>query len=124
MKNVVIVDGVRLAIGKLGGTLINETADYLAATVLNALVERTGIDKASVDEIIVGQAKQSADLSNVARVSALRAEFPEHVPAYTVHRQCGSGVQAINNAVQQLKWLFRYYNCRRYGIDEYRTVLC
>lgn len=103
MKNVVIVDAVRLAIGKLGGTLINEQADHLAATVLEALIERTGIEKEAVDEIILGQAKQSADLSNVARVASLRADFPFHIPSYTVHRQCGSGLQAINNAVQQIQ---------------------
>lgn len=103
MKNVVIIDGVRLAIGKLGGTLMNEPADYLAASVLEALVKRTDIDKAAVDEIILGQAKQTADLSNLARVASLRAKFPHHIPSYTVHRQCGSGVQAINNAVQQIQ---------------------
>lgn len=103
MKNVVIVDGVRLAIGKLGGSLINEPADYLAATVLEALIERTGIDKSSVDEIILGQAKQSADISNIGRVASIRAGFPLHIPGYTVHRQCGSGLQALNNAVQQIQ---------------------
>ncbi|MDN4492684.1 thiolase family protein [Ureibacillus aquaedulcis] len=103
MKNVVIVDGVRLAIGKLGGSLIDEPADYLAATVLDALVERTGIDKNAVDEIILGQAKQTADISNIGRVASIRAGFPLHIPGYTVHRQCGSGLQAVNNAVQQIQ---------------------
>ena len=103
MRNVVIIDGVRLAIGKLGGTLINEPADYLAASVLEALVKRTDIDRSAIDEIILGQAKQSADISNLARVASLRAKFPHHIPSYTVHRQCGSGVQAINNAVQQIQ---------------------
>lgn len=99
---VVIIDGVRTAIGKLGGSLINETADYLAEKVISALVERTGIDRSEVDEVILGQAKQSADQSNVARVAALRANIPIEVPAYTVHRQCGSGLQSINNAAQQI----------------------
>ncbi|MBD8027979.1 thiolase family protein [Ureibacillus sp. Re31] len=102
MKEVVIIDGVRTAIGKLGGSLINETADYLAEKVISALVERTGIDRSEVDEVILGQAKQSADQSNVARVAALRANIPIEVPAYTVHRQCGSGLQSINNAAQQI----------------------
>lgn len=102
MKEVVIVDGVRTAIGKLGGTLINETADKLAEVVIRAIVDRTGIDIDQIDEVILGQAKQSADQSNVARVASLRAELPLKTAAYTVHRQCGSGLQAINNAAQQI----------------------
>lgn len=53
------------------------------------------IDKSEVDEIILGQAKQTADLSYLASVASLRAQFPESVPGYTVHRQCGSRVQAV-----------------------------
>ncbi|MBT2667260.1 thiolase family protein [Bacillus sp. ISL-4] len=102
MKNVVIIDSVRTAIGKLGGTLGNETVDFLGAKVIGELNARTGLEKSSVEEVIMGQAKQSADVSNLARVAALRAGLPEEVPAYTVHRQCGSGVQAINNAAQQI----------------------
>ncbi|MFD6441407.1 thiolase family protein [Peribacillus sp. NPDC060186] len=102
MKNVVIIDSVRTAIGKLGGTLGNETVDYLGAKVIGELIARTGLEKSPVEEVIMGQAKQSADASNLARVAALRAGLPEEVPAYTVHRQCGSGVQAVNNAAQQI----------------------
>lgn len=102
MKEVVIVDGVRTAIGKLGGSLKNETADFLGEQVIRALVERTALDPALIDEVILGQAKQSADQSNVARLSLLRAGLPMTVPAYTVHRQCGSGLQSINNAAQQI----------------------
>lgn len=102
MKEVVIVDGIRTAIGKLGGSLRNETADFLGEKVIRALLERTALDSALIDEVILGQAKQSADQSNVARLSLLRAELPITVPAYTVHRQCGSGLQAINNAAQQI----------------------
>lgn len=103
MSNVVIIDSVRTAIGKLGGTLGNVDVDYLAARVLDDVVKRTGISKEVVDEVIMGQAKQSADASNLARVAALRAGFPVEIPAYTVHRQCGSGVQAINSAAQQIQ---------------------
>ena len=56
-----------------------------------------------VDEVILGQAKQSADTSNLARLAALQAGLPEEVTGYTVHRQCGSGLQAINNADMQLR---------------------
>lgn len=102
MREAVIVDGVRTAIGKIGGSLINEAPDFLGSSVMKALTERTGIKTSEIDEVILGQAKQSADQSNIARLAALRAEVPLQVPAYTVHRQCGSGLQAINNAAQQI----------------------
>jgi acetyl-CoA C-acetyltransferase len=103
VKYAVIVDTVRTAIGKLGGTLGNEEADYLGSHVINELLNRTKLEKDYVDEVILGQAKQSADASNVARVSMLRAGIPDVVPGYTVHRQCGSGLQAINAAAQQIQ---------------------
>lgn len=102
MNDVVIIDALRTPIGKLGGGLMNETPDLLAAHVLTYLHNRIGFNKSDVDEIILGQAKQTADVSNVARVSSLLAEYPIDTPAYTVHRQCGSGLQAINSAAQQI----------------------
>ncbi|WP_211270656.1 thiolase family protein [Paenisporosarcina indica] len=103
MKNVVIVDAVRTAIGKLGGSIGNETVDFLGSHVISELVRRTELDKSAVEEVILGQAKQSADASNLARVAMLRAGIPVEVPGYTVHRQCGSGVQAVNSAAQQIQ---------------------
>lgn len=102
MKNIVIVDSVRTAIGKLGGSIGNETVDRLGAHVLEELIQRTHFDKDAVDEVILGQAKQSSDVSNLARVALLRAGLPVEVPGYTIHRQCGSGVQALNSAAQQI----------------------
>ena len=102
MSEVVIVEAIRTAIGKLGGAIKNETADALGSAVVKNLVERTGINPTIIDEVILGQAKQSADCSNVARLVSLEAELPLEIPAYTVHRQCGSGLQAINNAAQQI----------------------
>lgn len=102
MREVVIVDGVRTAIGKIGGSLVNETADFLGAKVIQELIQRNNLDTSVIDEVILGQAKQSADQSNVARLASLRADMPIEVPAYTVHRQCGSGLQSINNAAQQI----------------------
>ena len=103
MTNVVIIDSVRTAIGKLGGALENVPADFLAATVLDEVVKRADISKEMIDEVIMGQAKQSSDASNLARISLLRAGFPVEIPGYTVHRQCGSGIQAINSASQQIQ---------------------
>ena len=75
----------------------------IAKIVITAAVERAGVEPASVDEVIIGQTKQSADAANLARVAALKAGFPVEVPAYTVMRQCGSGLQAIHNAVQAIR---------------------
>ncbi|WP_066071575.1 thiolase family protein [Neobacillus soli] len=103
MENVVIVDAVRTAIGKLGGSIGNETVDFLGSHVIEELIRRTDLEKTAVEEVILGQAKQSADVSNLARVAMLRAGIPVEIPGYTIHRQCGSGVQAVNSAMQQIQ---------------------
>ncbi len=102
MKNVVIIDSVRTAVGRLGGAMKDVEVDHLASTVLTELVERTGIEKNIVNEVIMGHGKQSADFPNFARVALLRAGFPIEVTGYTVQRNCGSGLQAINNGAQQI----------------------
>lgn len=103
MKEVVIVDGVRTAIGRMGGTLKNVEVDFLAAKVIREILKRTEIEDSDVDEVILGHAKQSSDNPNLARLALLRAGMPVEIPGYTVHRQCGSGLQAIHNAVQQIQ---------------------
>ena len=103
MKNTVIVDSVRTAIGKLGGGIGNETVDFLGSHVIEELLRRTQLEPSAVEEVILGQAKQSADVFNLARVAMLRAGIPNEVPGYTIHRQCGSGVQALNSAAQQIQ---------------------
>lgn len=102
MSDVVIVDAVRTAVGKIGGALRHVEVDYLAASVIQELLRRSGIDGAEVDEVILGQTKQSTDTANLARVALLRAGLPVDVPGYTIHRQCGSGLQAINNAADHI----------------------
>ncbi|MFJ7726901.1 thiolase family protein [Neobacillus sp. NPDC097160] len=102
MRNVVIADGVRTAIGRMGGTLKDVEADFLSEKVMREALKRSNINGADVDEVVWGHAKQSSDVPNLARLAALRAELPIEVPGYTVHRQCGSGLQAINNAAQQI----------------------
>ena len=103
MEPVVIVSAVRTPVGTMGGALRDLSAVDLATAVLDAAVERVGVSKAMVDEVILGQAKQSTDAPNIARVASLTAGFPEEVPAYTVHRQCSSGLQAIIDAVWQIQ---------------------
>lgn len=103
MKSVVITSAVRTPVGNMGGFFRDILAVELARTVLEEAVKRSGIEKSIVDEIILGQAKQSTDAPNIARVAALEGGFPEEVPAYTVHRQCSSGLQAILNAAWQIQ---------------------
>ncbi len=103
MTDVVIVSAVRTALGRLGGALKDVQPEELARVVIAAAVERAGVAPAEVDEVVMGQAKQSADAANLARVAALKAGFPVEVPAYTVMRQCGSGLQAVGNALQAIR---------------------
>lgn len=103
MREAVIVAAVRTPIGSIGGTLKNVQPEELVKTVIDGAVNRVALDKALIDEIIIGQAKQTTDAPNIARVAALMARVPEEVPAYTVHRQCASGMQAMLSAMQQIQ---------------------
>lgn len=102
MKDVVIVEAVRTAVGRMGGSLKDIECDYLAAIPIKDCIERSGIDKNMIDEVIIGQAKMTTDAANIARVAALRAGVPEEVPAYSVMRQCGSGLEAVNTGARQI----------------------
>lgn len=101
-RDVVIVEACRTAIGKMGGSLKPLHANALAGVVMNELIRRTGIDKALVDEIILGQCRQSSDESNMARVAALRAGFPVSTAAQTVMRQCASAMTAIQTGMLEI----------------------
>ncbi|TQJ37921.1 thiolase family protein (plasmid) [Streptomyces sp. NBC_00080] len=99
MRDAVIVDAVRTPIGKRNGSLAPVHAADLSAKVLNALVERTGVDPGTVDDVVWGCVTQIGDQSsNVGRFAVLAAGWPEHVPAVTVNRACGSSQQAVDQA--------------------------
>ncbi|MGH3725078.1 MAG: thiolase family protein [Mycobacterium sp.] len=103
MRDAVIVDAVRTPVGKgkPGGSLSGVHPVDLHAHAIRALVERTGIDPALVDDVISGAVGQVGEQSsNTARWAALAAGLPETVPAVTVDRQCGSSQQAIHFAAQ------------------------
>jgi acetyl-CoA C-acetyltransferase len=95
MKDVVIVDAVRTPVGSHGGMLKDFTALDLTETIIKGLIDRTKIDASSIAEVIFGNVFQSSDAPNVARVAALKAGIPKEVPAYTVARNCDSGMDAI-----------------------------
>jgi acetyl-CoA acetyltransferase family protein len=99
VKDALIVDAVRSPIGKRNGTLASLRADALAAQVLNALVERNGLDPAEVEDVQMGCVSQVGEQGwNIARMAALVAGWPESVAGSTVDRQCGSSLQAAFNA--------------------------
>ena len=101
-RDVVIVDGCRTAIGKMGGSLKPLKAGDLMGVVLNGLIERTGIDKSEVDEIVAGQCRQSSDESNMARYAALKYGFPVTACGQTVMRQCASAMTAVQTGMLEI----------------------
>lgn len=104
MPDAVIVDAVRTPIGAHGGALASVRPDNMAALVLRALIERTGIDPALVEEVYLGCANQAGeDNRNVARMATLLADFPVEVPAVTFNRLCASGLNAVNQAARALR---------------------
>ncbi len=101
MAEAYIIEAVRTPIGRRGGGLAAAHPADLGAHVLQALVKRSGIDPAAVDDVIFGCVDQvGAQAINVARTAWLAAGFPEEVPATTVDRQCGSSQQAVHFAAQ------------------------
>ena len=103
LRDAWIVDAVRTPIGRYGGALAGVRPDDLAALVIRALVDRTGVDPASVEDVILGCANQAGeDNRNVARMAALIAGLPVEVAGLTVNRLCGSGLQAINSAAHAI----------------------
>src|SRR5262245_47928387 len=101
-ERLVIIDGIRTPFCKMGTDLARLEADELGRIAVNALLTRTGLDPRRIDEVIFGCVGQPADAANVARVVALRAGIPEHVPAVTVHRNCASGVEAVTQAYEKM----------------------
>jgi acetyl-CoA C-acetyltransferase len=103
MKEVVIVSPVRTPIGAHGGALRSKRAQDLAEIAFRAVFERTGLDPAVLDEVILGNIGQPSDAANVGRVAALMAGVPIEVPAFTVQRNCASGIQSITSAYQAIQ---------------------
>jgi len=98
-----IIDAVRTPIGRYGGALAAVRPDDLAALVIRAIVDRSGIDPALVEDVVLGCANQAGeDNRNVARMALLLAGLPVEVAGLTVNRLCGSGLQAVNTAAHAI----------------------
>ena len=104
MTDAYITTAVRTPVGKHGGSLASVRPDDLAAVPIKAVVERSGIDPPTIDDVILGCANQAGeDNRNVARMALLLAGLPVEVPGQTVNRLCGSGLQAVASAAQAIK---------------------
>ena len=97
-REVVVVDGLRTPYAKAGTLLKDVPAQELARIVTTELLARTGFEADGLDEVIFGNIAQPPDAVNLARVAALLAGVPRRVPAFTVNRLCGSGLQSITDA--------------------------
>lgn len=102
MQEVVIVSAARTAIGSIGGTLKDMPPQELGAIAIKEALSRAGVTVDLVDEVIMGWSRQTTEAANIARVCALLAGIPEAAAAFTVQRQCASGLQAISNGTQQI----------------------
>src|SRR5918997_4518378 len=104
MNDAYIIDACRTPVGRYGGALASVRPDDLAATVIRALVERTGVEPGAVDDVIFGCANQAGeDNRNVARMAWLLAGMPVSVAGQTVNRLCGSGLQAVRGAFHAIR---------------------
>ena len=103
MRGVAIVSPVRTAVGNFGGALRGVSAADLSSLVIKELVERSGIDPARVDDVILGLGYPSGENPAIGRLAGLKAELPIEVPGYQLDRRCSSGLQAILNAAMLIQ---------------------
>lgn len=101
-EDIVIVAAGRSAVGNFGGTLASVAASSIGASVISGLLEKTGIDPAAIDEVIMGQVLTAGLGQNTARQTTLEAGLPESVPAMTINKVCGSGLKSIQLAYQAI----------------------
>jgi len=101
-REVVVVSGWRSPLGKAGGKLAGMTAVDLGAAVVRETLARSPVDADELDTVIIGNVIQPAEAANIARVIALNAGIPKHIPAHTVHRNCASGMQAVTDAAEKI----------------------
>jgi acetyl-CoA C-acetyltransferase len=100
MNDVVIVAAARTALGTFGGSLAGIPASTLGATVIKALLERSGLQPDQIDEVIMGQVLQAGVGQNPARQASIEAGLPDSTPALTINKVCGSGLKAVHLAAQ------------------------
>ena len=103
LRDAVICEPLRTPVGGYGGVFRDVTAAALAATVVRAVLARTGVPAEAVDDVILGQCYPNGEAPAIGRVAALDAGLPVEVPGMQVDRRCGSGLQAVINAAMQVQ---------------------
>jgi len=103
MNDVVIIDGVRTATGKFNGSLSTISAPVHGAECVKAIVERNGLDKNMIDEVIIGTHFQAGIKANSARQCAIYAGLPDTIPAFTPNKNCATALKAIQLAAQSIQ---------------------
>src|SRR5688572_7485378 len=103
-ERIVVLDGARTPIGSFGGLFKSVAAHELGAIAITAALERSGIAVDEPQEVVMGCIGQVGPDAYIARRAAIAAGLPKNVPAYTVNRLCGSGLQAIWSAAMEMRW--------------------
>src|SRR5437867_1802099 len=103
MRRAAVVSPLRTAVGTFGGTLRPVPVEELGATVVRALLERTGLDPARIDDIVFAQSYANGETPCVGRWIGLQADLPIEVPGMQLDRRCGGGLQAVANAAMMVQ---------------------
>jgi len=103
LRRAAIVSPLRTPVGSFGGTLRPLSADQLAVHIIQAVIQRTGVDPERIDEVIASQSYANSDAPCMGRYAALAAGLPIKVPGYTLDRRCGSGLQAVIDAAMMIQ---------------------
>ena len=101
-EKIAIINGIRTPMGKAGSMLKNIPADVLGVYALKESLRISNVSSNEIDEVIFGNVAQPPNAANIARVIALKAALPIGIPAYTVHRNCASGMEAITSGADKI----------------------
>lgn len=102
-QRIAVIAGYRSAMGKAGGVLQNLSAQHLGSCLAKEVIAKSNLPSSLIDEVIIGNVSQPAEAANIAKIIASQAGIPQHVPAFTVHRNCASGLEAFTSAIYRLK---------------------
>jgi len=120
-KPVAILSAVRTAIGTFGGMFKNVPANELGVVTAREAIARSGVEPGQLGDVLVGHCMMRSDEINIARVISLKADIPVHVPAFSIQRQCASGMQALVSGCQQI-WLEEHEVVLAGGVENMTRV--
>ena len=102
-QRIAVIAGYRSAMGKAGGVLQNLSAQHLGSCLAKEVIAKSNLPSNLIDEVIIGNVSQPAEAANIAKIIASQAGVPQNVPAFTVHRNCASGLEAFTSSIYRLK---------------------